>query len=342
MSLSISQGIDKVGITVETDPLAAKKANNLNDLQSASSARTNLGLGTMAVETATNYLDKAGNLSGLGSASTARSNLGLGTMAVETAANYALLNSPSFSGTPSLPTGTTAVTQSVNDNSSKLMTTAGLRDNFMDGTLHQMPITTATTATSGTGAAYVSASPDYGYLTGPNANIAGYCQKGFLIFSPSNSTYGWNAAKEARIACKMAIGWNTAITGITYTLLHRANTGTTNGTLTQAGYGISIDMTTKVLSILAHNGTTLTTKATSWSAPSTTNPVSIDFMVKTDGTGNVYAYADGVLIDSTAGMATSIGFTTSHASVEINSAGGTSTGAITGFVSNLKAFHAHG
>lgn len=44
MSLSISQGIDKVGITVESDPLAAKKANNLNDLQSISAARTNLGL----------------------------------------------------------------------------------------------------------------------------------------------------------------------------------------------------------------------------------------------------------------------------------------------------------
>ena len=290
----------------------------------------------------TDYLPKAGNLAGLGSTSTARTNLGLGTMAVETASNYALLNSPTFSGTPSLPTGTTAVTQSINDNSTKLMTTAGLRDNFMDGTLHQMPITTATTATSGTGAAYVAASPDYGYLTGPNANIAGYCQKGFIMFSPSNSIYGWNGTKEARISCKMAIGWNTAMTGITYTLFHRANTPPTNGTLTQAGYGISINMTTKVLSILAHNGTTLTTKATSWSAPATSNPVSIDFMVKTDGAGNVYAYADGVLIDSTTGMATSIGFTASHASVEINSAGGTSTAGAVGFVSNLKAFHAHG
>ena len=42
----------------------------------------------MAVETAADYLTKAGNLSGLGSVSTARTNLGLGTMAVETASNY--------------------------------------------------------------------------------------------------------------------------------------------------------------------------------------------------------------------------------------------------------------
>ena len=38
------------------------------------------GLGTMATATATDYLSKAGNLSGLASTSTARSNLGLGTI----------------------------------------------------------------------------------------------------------------------------------------------------------------------------------------------------------------------------------------------------------------------
>jgi len=37
---------------------------------------------------------------------------------------YALLASPSFSGTPSLPTGTTAITQTAGDNSLKLATTA--------------------------------------------------------------------------------------------------------------------------------------------------------------------------------------------------------------------------
>lgn len=44
MSITITQPGDGVGLTVESDPLAAKKANNLNDLQSASDARTNLGL----------------------------------------------------------------------------------------------------------------------------------------------------------------------------------------------------------------------------------------------------------------------------------------------------------
>lgn len=66
------------------------KANNLSDLTSAATARTNLGLGTMAVEAAADYLTKAGNLAGLSSVSTARTNLGLGTIATQAASNVAI------------------------------------------------------------------------------------------------------------------------------------------------------------------------------------------------------------------------------------------------------------
>jgi hypothetical protein len=253
------------------------------------------------------------------------------------------LNSPTFTGTPSLPTGTTAVTQSINDNSTKLVTTAGLRDNLSDCTWSVPPITTTTTATSGTGAAYVNASPDFGYLTGPNANLAGFCQKYLLIFARSNSAYGFNFTKEIRVACKMAISWSGTSTGITYNLFFRVNSGSGTGSLSQIGFGISINMATKVLSIQAHDGTTLTTKATSWAFPSGIR--SVDFMVKSDGTGTVYAYADGVLIDSTTGMstATNSGAVTSALNVvEIVSAGGTSTGGATGYVCNLRSFVAHG
>lgn len=57
-------------------------ANNLSDLVSAATARTNLGLGSAAVQATSFFLQSANNLSDLGSAGTARTNLGLGTAAV--------------------------------------------------------------------------------------------------------------------------------------------------------------------------------------------------------------------------------------------------------------------
>jgi len=293
----------------------------------------------------------------------------------------ATLSSPVFSGTPSLPTGTTAVTQSAGDSSTKLATTAFVTtadnlkaniaspsltgtplaptasintnstqiattgfviDMLSDGTWSAPPISTTTTATSGTGASYVNIPPDTGYLVGPNVNLAGYAQKGMQMFARSNSSYGFNYTKEMRVACKMAINWSGTFTGITYTLIQRlGNTGT--GALAAVGFGISINMATKVLSILAHNGTTLTTKTTSWAVPFA-GIASVDFMVKSDGTGTVYAYADGVLIDSTTGMSTSTtsANTSMFAAVEVNSAGGTSTANATGYISNLRTFVAHG
>ena len=75
-----------------------KTANNLVELSgTASIARSNLGLGTMAVATATDYLDKAGNLAGIASPSLARGNLGLGTAAVESVSYW--IQSPSVAAT---------------------------------------------------------------------------------------------------------------------------------------------------------------------------------------------------------------------------------------------------
>ena len=86
--------------------LFLSKSLNLSDIPSPSTARTNLGLGTMATETASDFLSKAGNLSGLGSPSVARSNLGLGSMATASATDY-LAKADNLSGLASTSTART-------------------------------------------------------------------------------------------------------------------------------------------------------------------------------------------------------------------------------------------
>lgn len=81
---------------IDTDfitPLKGKatylmRSNNLSDLSSVPTARTNLGLGTAATSDATAFLQTANNLSDVASPSASRNNLGLGSAAVQSEAYF--------------------------------------------------------------------------------------------------------------------------------------------------------------------------------------------------------------------------------------------------------------
>lgn len=109
-------------IAVGVSATALLIANNLSDLQSVSAARSNLGLGSAALLSASSLLSVANNLSDVANAATAATNLGLGTASSPTHANLTLTSQLTLSvATGTAPLVVTSTTRVANLNASQLI-----------------------------------------------------------------------------------------------------------------------------------------------------------------------------------------------------------------------------
>ncbi len=312
-----------------------QKSNNLSEITAtASTARTNLGLGTMAVETASNYLTTA-------SASSTY-------FTIASAANKADLASPTFSGTPTLPTGTIGVTQSPGNNTTALATTAF--------------VTAATPAASTTVAGLLELATRLEVVEPSSSTLAvspmraldvlmnpGYVQIAQNTNNVAVTTSGTGASSFTTSMTRVCIGPNVSVAGFAYyrpqtnggvgqffakginnasinfskpfwmsgrslyddTFRGDANntsritvgkSATGAGALAQKGIGWQkVGGLGSNFFLLAHNGTTLTSVDTTTSLTSLgiTGGVPFDWSVYSDGAGNVTMFINNVQVATT-------------------------------------------
>jgi hypothetical protein len=309
------------------------KADNLSGLANTGTARTNLGLGTMAVETATNYLTTA----------TASSTY----FTIASAANKADLASPTFTGTPSLPTGTIGVTQSPGNNTTALATTAFVTAAVPAfATTAQVVTATSTTTSLAPGnqgflltnprlqtLAFINSSA----LSGSGANTTtnpqtfsrqvylsslaiGRAAFSFGAIGTANAGFGTSTAKADQvdfskkvwIAGYACMGWtgSPSYLGDANTICRISLGGystSTTGNMTLKGIGLKkVGGVASTVSLTVHNGTTLTDVASSVTVP---DGGGIHWQIYSDGTGNVTLYING-----TQAATTTAGPTTATAS----------------------------
>lgn len=311
-------------ITTPNLSVYMQKASNLSDVASVSTARTNLGLGTMAVATATDYLNKAGNLSGLASAATARTNLGLGTAATQNStafdaagaaaavlatslqksSNLSDVTSPS-SARSNLGLGTMATETATNylaksGNLSGLSNASTARTNLGLGTSDSVQFYGVTTGS-------LTFSGDSTVQTTASANAPSDTTKGYMQIWNTNS---WSATESFG---GTGVLWNDPLTNTI------SEFGATSGTNGVPAIKISGDGGTTWTEFTA-NGIVFpdgTTQTTSISSDETHNMLAFDWTEHYDQVGG-WTFTDSGSVKK---MNTSVGTSFAYASMMCDARG---------------------
>ena len=312
-----------------------------------------------------------------------------GTAAVGTSLRYArqdhvhptdttraALNSPTFTGTPSLPTGTTAVTQTAGNNTTALATTAFVQQEvpaasttvagkvelatFVEATrftsqsltttpLSLMGLIAAnggpirprssafTAASSGAGA---SAQNYFGasICYGPNASTVGYGGTYFDAAGFWASGNAYTTPDWSKVTGFSVMAYRPSISFLNgNTIRITLGKAASGGTLSTRGIGIDIAASNTYVKILAHNGTTLTTTDSTMLVTDYANLSSRNFTVVSYGNGTVELFMNGVSYGTSSGGPTTAGGTGTRYSEEVYG-DGTQSGAMQLWTFNSSVF----
>jgi hypothetical protein len=317
------------------------KADNLSGLADTAVSRTNLGLGTMAVETASNYLTTA----------TASSTY----FTIASAANKADLASPTFTGTPTLPTGTIATTQSPGNNTTALATTAFVTAAvpafatasqalaLTSNTVSISPLTlqrvimhpsfrritsmanNSVSTTSGTGSSnYVSSNwiENIGPSSGTTgsarvtpANVAGFDAIGRL--SEANIDFSKRIILCGKFSQAAASGYLGDANN--YWMFSLGKASAYSGDFTGRAIGIRKFGSTANFFLVVHDGTTLT--AVDSGVGNNSYSATTDFTIVSDGAGNVTLFIDDNQVATTSAGPTGTATNGSRIYAEVNQVG---------------------
>ena len=291
-----------------------------------------ISLGSMAQATATDYLDKAGNLSGLASTTTARTNLGLGTMAVETASNY--LTTATASSTYQTQSGmssylTTANAASTYLTQSSASSTYIAQASFATTAQAQAGTSTTTvinpstlldakyfqggkyvnaivwsTAVAGTGASAGAGQMNIRTVQAPTSATGSAVNYGTIQNQVRGQTFGASTDWSKKVVFGGRFVRNT-VTPDSNSIFRFGvgRTGTTAADITASDKQVQIKVAgTGAVQLLCANGTNLSTTTSTFTP---TNLQCYDVVVISDGAGNVTLYVNGSSVATSTGGPTS-------------------------------------